>query len=228
MNIITLSGCSGSGKNYIAEKLIEKINNKNNIKSNFIVSFTTRQIRNGEINGKDYYFINVEEFENKIKNNEFLEYVKVNNNYYGTPYLNKKEDYFIHIVDPKGVENLRKIKKENKNIDLNVYSIFIKDKENGKILLQRLEDRITNSKTDKELEENKKRIAHLQEVELREWNEKAKVNELYNKILYVQDLMIDKDLDRVLEDLITDVFVENSMLLNNSKKNENENKNKIF
>lgn len=228
MNIITLSGCSGSGKNYIAEKLIEKINSKNNIKSNFIVSFTTRQIRNGEVDGRDYHFISVEEFEDKIKNNEFLEYVKVNNNYYGTPYLNKKEDYFIHIVDPKGVENLRKIKKENENIDLNIYSIFIKDKENGKVLLQRLEDRITNSKTDKELEENKKRIVHLQEVELREWNEKAKVNELYNKILYVQDLMIDKDLDRVLEDLITDVFVENSILLNNSKKNKNENKNKIL
>lgn len=217
MNIITLSGCSGSGKNYIAEKLIKKINSKNNIKSNFIVSFTTRQIRNDEVNGKDYHFISVEEFENKIKNKEFLEYVKVNNNYYGTPYLNKKEDYFIHIVDPKGVENLRKIEKENPNIDLNVYSIFIKDKENGKVLLQRLEDRITNSKTDKELEENKKRITHLQEVELREWNEKAKVNKLYNKILYVQDLMIDRDLDRVLESLITDMFVENPTLLNNSK-----------
>lgn len=47
MNIISLTGCSGSGKNYLAEKLIEYFN-KENIDCELVVSYTTRAIRNGE------------------------------------------------------------------------------------------------------------------------------------------------------------------------------------
>jgi guanylate kinase len=50
----------------------------------FSISTTTRAPRVGEINGVDYFFVSKEEFENDIKNDDFLEYAKVHDNYYGT------------------------------------------------------------------------------------------------------------------------------------------------
>ncbi len=50
----------------------------------FLVSTTTRKPRKGEVNGVDYIFVSTDEFENDIKNKNFLEYAKVHGNYYGT------------------------------------------------------------------------------------------------------------------------------------------------
>lgn len=77
--IIIFSAPSGSGKSTIAKKLIEW---QSNIKLS--VSATTRQPRGEEQNGVDYYFLTKEEFEKKIENDEFVEYAKVHDNYYGT------------------------------------------------------------------------------------------------------------------------------------------------
>lgn len=82
-NLIIISGPSGSGKGSVGE-----IVRKKNRHVMYSVSCTTRKPRPGEVDGKDYYFISKEEFEERIKNDEFLEYAKYNNNYYGTP---KKE-----------------------------------------------------------------------------------------------------------------------------------------
>ena len=82
--LIIISGTTCAGKDTVVKELLNI--NQNITKS---TSYTSRPIRPGEINGKNYYFVTPEEFENKIANDDFLEYAKVQyGSYYGTP---KKE-----------------------------------------------------------------------------------------------------------------------------------------
>ena len=79
--LIVVSGPSGAGKDTVCNRLIEEQRNVW-----ISVSMTSREPRKNEVNGKDYYFITKEEFEEKIKNDEFLEYAVVHSGqYYGTP-----------------------------------------------------------------------------------------------------------------------------------------------
>ncbi len=75
-----LSGPSGVGKGTIAKLLVEKNDN-----INLSISCTTRSPRQGEENGKEYFFITKEEFKDKIANDGFLEYSEHFENFYGTP-----------------------------------------------------------------------------------------------------------------------------------------------
>ena len=77
---MVLSGPSGVGKGTIAKKLIER--NKN---LSLSISCTTRKPRDGEADGKDYFFITKESFNEKIQKGGFLEYSNHFENYYGTP-----------------------------------------------------------------------------------------------------------------------------------------------
>ncbi|MDD2391772.1 MAG: guanylate kinase [Bacilli bacterium] len=79
-NLIVLSGPSGCGKSTISQEIMK--DNKNIIES---VSMTTRNIRQGEVDGKDYYFLSKEEFEKNIQDGKLLEYALYSDNYYGTP-----------------------------------------------------------------------------------------------------------------------------------------------
>ena len=76
-----ISGTTCAGKGTVIKKLLER--NKNMVLS---LSYTSRPIRKGEVDGIDYKFISHEEFERKIKNGDFLEYAKVRyGEYFGTP-----------------------------------------------------------------------------------------------------------------------------------------------
>lgn len=79
-NLLIISGPSGSGKGYIASKLIENYNN-----FSLSISATTRNIRPGEVDGINYFYKTRNEFEEMIKNGELLEYAEFVGNYYGTP-----------------------------------------------------------------------------------------------------------------------------------------------
>ena len=81
--LIVISGPSGAGKGTICQELLNKNDN-----IYLSVSATTRQPRQGEIDGENYYFLTQEEFEKKVKNNGFIEYANVHGNYYGTPKVN--------------------------------------------------------------------------------------------------------------------------------------------
>ena len=70
--LVILSSPSGAGKTSIARALVEE--NKN---FSFSVSATTRKSRPGEVNGREYHFLTVNEFEERIDNGQFLEYAKV-------------------------------------------------------------------------------------------------------------------------------------------------------
>ena len=78
--LVLFSGPSGVGKDTVLEVVLNK--NKDLQKS---ISLTTREIRENEIDGKDYYFISQDAFENMIKNNEVLEFAQYGKNFYGTP-----------------------------------------------------------------------------------------------------------------------------------------------
>ena len=78
--LVLFSGPSGVGKDTVLEIVLKKDTSLQ--KS---ISCTTRDIRESEVNGKDYYFISFPEFENMIKENEVLEYAKYGSNLYGTP-----------------------------------------------------------------------------------------------------------------------------------------------
>jgi len=78
--LVVISGPSGAGKGTICRSLTENAKDLE-----LSVSATTRAPRIGEIEGKNYYFIDVEEFKKRVENGEFLEYANVYDNYYGTP-----------------------------------------------------------------------------------------------------------------------------------------------
>lgn len=75
---IVISGPSGVGKGTICKRLVEELGLE------VSTSMTTRNMRDGEVDGKDYYFTSREDFEKRIKNDEFIEYASYNDNYYGT------------------------------------------------------------------------------------------------------------------------------------------------
>lgn len=79
--LIVLSGPSGVGKGTVREALF-KMPGHDLVYS---ISMTTRQPRDGEVNGREYWFVSREEFQERIRQNKFLEYAEFVNNYYGTP-----------------------------------------------------------------------------------------------------------------------------------------------
>lgn len=85
--LIVLSGPSGVGKGTVRKALFEMPGHN----LEYSVSMTTRAMRPGEVDGKDYYFVSREEFEKRIEDGKLLEHAEFVGNYYGTP-LDKVED----------------------------------------------------------------------------------------------------------------------------------------
>ncbi|MBR6228984.1 MAG: guanylate kinase [Eubacterium sp.] len=77
--LTVMSGFSGAGKGTIVKALLEQY-------EYFLsISYTTRAPREGEVDGRDYFFVSREEFEKMIRNNEMIEWAEYAGNYYGTP-----------------------------------------------------------------------------------------------------------------------------------------------
>ena len=118
--LVILSSPSGAGKTSIARALVEE--NKNFL---FSVSATTRKSRPGEVNGREYHFLTVDEFREKINDGQFLEHAKVFGNLYGTPVepvmesINNGKD-LIFDVDWQGGKQIR-----SSSLSKFVISIFI-------------------------------------------------------------------------------------------------------
>ncbi len=135
--MFVLSSPSGAGKTTLTKKLAS--NNKNFIIS---ISHTTRKPRINEIDGKDYNFVDENEFKELIKKNSFFEYAKIFNNFYGTPkepvlnYLSANQDVLFDI-DWQGTQQLKK----NKNLNLVTFFIL---PPNIKVLKNRLLNRHQN------------------------------------------------------------------------------------
>ena len=136
--MVILSSPSGAGKTTISKKIQQKYQN-----FKISVSHTTRKPRPNEVEGIDYYFINENDFKNKIKNDEFYEYAKIFGNYYGTSKesvlnLLKNKNDVLFDIDWQGTQQLSKFK------ELNLLKIFIlppSKEELKKRLIQRNQDK---------------------------------------------------------------------------------------
>ena len=120
--LVILSGVSGAGKDTIRKELMKRLNNTTSLPS-----YTSRNPREDEEEGVQYHFITKEEFEKKIKNNEFYEYNLHHNNYYGTSkvLLNDKISsgkIIIKDIEVNGTENLINLLKD----DVKIVTIFLK------------------------------------------------------------------------------------------------------
>ena len=193
--MIILSSPSGAGKTTLV-KLLSK-------KENYVISIshTTRNPRPGEINQKDYYFVNDNEFQRLIKNEEFLEYAKVFNNYYGTTRtpvidnLNKGKNVLFDI-DWQGADQLK-----NKKLDFKLISFFILPP-SKEVLFQRLSNRDMKDKliAEERMKQFERDVLHWINYDYVVINND--LNECYNKITNLIDAVInngskDYDLDYI-------------------------------
>lgn len=117
--LFVLSSPSGAGKSSIAKNILRKDKN-----IRLSVSYTTRKKRKDEIKGRDYFYISIKEFKDKIKSNYFLEWAKVFDNYYGSPRNLIQDEIYngmdvLFDIDWQGTQQLS----ENDGFDL--VSIFI-------------------------------------------------------------------------------------------------------
>ena len=137
--MFVLSSPSGAGKTTLTKKIQQKYQN-----FKISVSHTTRKPRSNEVEGIDYFFVNHEEFEKKILNNEFYEYAKIFNNYYGTSrdsvnLLLKNNNNILFDIDWQGTQQLSHFK------ELRLVKIFLlppNKKELENRLVQRNQDNI--------------------------------------------------------------------------------------
>ena len=132
--MIILSSPSGAGKTSLVS-LLSKLDN-----FEVSISHTTRKPRANEITDKDYFFTSEEKFQRLIKNQEFLEYAKVFNNFYGTtrtPVIDKlnKGKNVLFDIDWQGADQIK-----NKNLDYKLITFFILPP-SREVLFERLSNR---------------------------------------------------------------------------------------
>ena len=166
--MFVLSSPSGVGKTTLTKKIAE-----HNPNFKISISYTTRKPRFNEINGKDYHFVSMEEFNRLVKENNFFEYANIFDNYYGTlkktviELISQGKDVLFDI-DWQGTKQLKKID------NLSSVTIFILPP-NIKVLKERLLNRHKGQK--KIIEE---RLSKFNE-EISHWHE-------YNYVVVNDDL----------------------------------------
>jgi guanylate kinase len=194
--LVLLSGVSGAGKDTIKKELIKRMDNVTSMPS-----YTDRSPRPGEENGKIYNFISTEEFENKIKSNEFYEYSVHHEHYYGTSkkVLNdtiSSGKIIVKDIEVNGTENLLKLLKDQ----LDIITIFLRVPKEE--LRRRLEHRVEK--------------ASIKEIELRLNRfdyEESKIG-IYDYVLK------NDDLEKTVQIIMT--IIENEYKIKRGKRDTNE------
>ncbi len=128
---------SGTGKSTLVEKITTEFDN-----FEFSLSCTTRKPRPGEVHGKDYYFLEKEEFLDLVKKGYFAEWAEVHSNYYGTPCeeiakITDRGSDILFDIDIQGARQLRK------NLENGVFVFILPPSK--QILKQRIQSRGTDS-----------------------------------------------------------------------------------
>jgi guanylate kinase len=149
-NLYIISAPSGAGKTSLVKKLISKLDSI--IVS---VSHTTRQTRQGETHGKDYFFVDVETFRTMQGENAFLECAQVFDNYYGTAQQTVKDNLaqgydVILEIDWQGAQQVRKLIPDCISIFILPPSIEVlrqrlegRGKDNAEVIERRMHDAVT-------------------------------------------------------------------------------------
>ncbi|MDP0497900.1 MAG: guanylate kinase [Verrucomicrobiota bacterium JB024] len=123
--LIVIAGPAGSGKTTLCERLLAEEPGVRRV-----ITCTTRQPREGEEHGRDYYFFTPEEFERRIAAEEFYEYAKVHGRYYGTlkseidRHLDAGHNLLLNI-DVQGAASFRQAERENPALAGRLVTVFI-------------------------------------------------------------------------------------------------------
>ena len=183
--MIVLSSPSGSGKTTLS-KLLSKQNNYY-----ISVSYTTRKPRINEIDSQDYHFVSEEKFKSLIKNNEFLEYAKVFNNYYGTvksSVINNldKGKKLIFDIDWQGTEQIKE-----KKLQYKLITFFILPP-SKKVLFERLSNRDMKDKliVEERMKQFSKDVLHWNNYDYVVINDN--LENCYNEVNYLIKSEIEK------------------------------------
>ncbi len=183
--MIVLSSPSGAGKTTLVKLLAQNKDFK------ISISHTTRKPRINEVQNEDYYFVNLDDFENLIKQNEFLEYAKVFNHFYGTtktPVIEnlKKGKKVIFDIDWQGAEQIKNQKLEHKLITFFVLP------PSKKVLFSRLSNREMKDKliVDERMKEFNQDVLHWKNYNYVVINDNLK--NCFNQICYLIDSEINK------------------------------------
>jgi guanylate kinase len=176
--IIIISSPSGAGKTTLCKLLLKKMNNLS-----LSISYTSRNQRLNEINGKDYFFVTKKKFNQLIKKDFFVETSINFGNHYGSPYKNLKtsrKNQILFDIDWKGARKIRKKVDKKDIIDFFILPPSIKE------LKKRLVKRGRDKKDDMELRLSYaiKEISHYNEYSyvLINQNVKQTINEIYDII----------------------------------------------
>ena len=173
-----LSSPSGAGKTTLVKKISK---NKNFLIS---ISHTTRRPRPNEINGKDYYFTSKNNFQKLIKENKFLEYAKVFDNFYGSSkklIISKldKGKNIIFDIDWQGTRQIR-----NKKLKFKLITIFILPPSKNELFKRLVKREKKNMKTvKKRMREFKKDLSRWKDYDFVVINDDLKT--CYKKIMSV-------------------------------------------
>jgi guanylate kinase len=193
--MIILSSPSGAGKTTLV-KLLSK--NKN---FNISISHTTRKPRINEEDKKDYYFVENNEFQELIKNDEFLEYAKVFNHLYGTtksPVIQKLKngENVIFDIDWQGADQIKNTKLKYKLITFFVLP------PSRKVLFERLSNRDMKDKliVEKRMKEFSRDVLHWINYDFVVINDN--LEECYKKISNIIDLEINNKKNNYNKELI--------------------------
>ncbi|MCS7204494.1 MAG: guanylate kinase [Leptospiraceae bacterium] len=159
--ILIISSVSGGGKTTIIREILKRHPERFHL----AITATTRKPRHKEIHGKDYYFISEEEFQNYIKEEKFIEFAKVHQNYYGVPIFElenakKQNRVLILNIDYQGMRTVKK-KFSSKTL-----SIFLMPP-SEEVWLKRLRSRNTESEEEIQIriQEGKKEIEAAKEYD---------------------------------------------------------------
>ena len=181
--IVILSSPSGAGKTTLVKLLSQRKN------FNISVSHTTREPRSNEIDGKDYFFINNKEFENLIKNNQFLEHAKVFNNLYGTskkPVIDllSSGKNVIFDIDWQGTKQIK-----SQNIKYKIITFFVLPP-SKQVLFDRLSNRDMKDKliASERMKDFYKDVQHWVDYDFVVINDN--LNECYDEISQLIDLSL--------------------------------------
>ena len=190
--VIIISSPSGAGKTTLCKMLLKKMKNLT-----LSISYTSRNKRLNETNGKDYIFINKDKFLELKKNNYFIETAKNFNNYYGSPYKNlvnasRNKNNLLFDIDWKGARKIRK--KYNKS---NIIDFFIMPPS-----VKELKARLTKRGRDNKKEINLRLSYALKEM--KHYNE-------YKYILVNQN--IHKTANEIVNIIDYNLFIENNSYL---------------
>ena len=183
--MVILSSPSGAGKTTLVKLLSESMDFYTSI------SHTTRKPRNNEEEGKDYYFVNNDQFQNLIKKKEFLEYANVFSHLYGTtktPIIKNLENNknVVFDIDWQGTEQIKK-----KNLEYKLLTLFVLPP-SKKALFNRLSNRDMKDKliVDERMKEFNKDILHWKSYDYVVINDD--LQRCFNEICELIDSFIDE------------------------------------